>query len=298
MTALTAEQRRRERSIFIAIALDLPILAFMFASGIGGNSLTMLADAFRATLALALEFFTFSILRRIHRGELAAMDYGAGKLEQIANALIGISMLGASLWVIRGVLRLLAGDRSVGSPAGLAFAAIVGMVNLYINVLAWDGVRRAMGNDPSTIMDAQLRLRRVKLIASGVVLVALTIAALSTDHLVVVFADGIGSLFVAIYMFREGIDVLRTSIPDLLDRSAGTDVRQAVEEALATHETLYESCARIRSRKSGRTTFIDIALRFDPTLPLGEVQRRIDTLRASIAAVVNEADVSIATVGA
>lgn len=290
---LTPEQLQRERSILVAIVLDIPILALMFVSGIAGNSLTMIADAFRATLALLLEFFTFNILRRIHRGQLATMEYGAGKLEQVANAMIGLSMVGASAWVIRGVVRLTTGESATGSPAGLAFAAIVGMVNLYINVLAWDGVRRAMGTSPSLIMDAQLRLRRVKLIASAVVIVALTISALSTDHVIVAVSDGIGSLFVAVYMLREGIDVLRTSLPDLLDRSAGSEIRGVVERALFAHESLYDSCQRIRSRRSGRTTFIDVALRFDPTLSFGEVERRIGALRASIAAAVDGAEVSI-----
>jgi divalent metal cation (Fe/Co/Zn/Cd) transporter len=54
-----------------------------------------------------------------------------------------------------------------------------------------------------------------------VVSVGLTVSALSTDDVVVAWADSLGSLFVAGYMVLNALEVMRTSLPDLLDRSAG-----------------------------------------------------------------------------
>ena len=68
--------------------------------GVIGGSLTITAEAIRVILMIAIEFFAFLVLRRIHRGILADLEYGTGKLEQIANLAIGIGMLGGSIWIV------------------------------------------------------------------------------------------------------------------------------------------------------------------------------------------------------
>jgi divalent metal cation (Fe/Co/Zn/Cd) transporter len=289
---LTPEQRAQERSMLLIIIADAFMVSALIVGGLAG-SLTMTAEAMRGGLGYALECFTVVLLRRIHRGVLADMEFGAGKLEQIASVVIAASMLLAATWVGWNVLRLWSGVRELGAPIGLALAAIIGMVNLYVNVLAWDSVRRSITDDASLIMHAQLHLRRVKLIASLVVSVGLTVSALSTDDVVVAWSDSLGSLFVAGYMIVHGIGVLRAALPDLLDRSAGAYVRETVARALKAHSSDYDRVLRVRTRHSGRTTFIEIHLAYDAATNIAEVQRRVDALKATINADLAGAEVAV-----
>lgn len=290
---LSADQRAKERSILFAIAMDTAMFILVFSVALIGGSLTLLAESLRGILGYLLECFTFLLLRRIHRGVLVEMEYGSGKVEQIANVVIGVSMLIAAGWVGVGVLRIASGQRGVGTPAGLAFAAMVGALNLYVNVLAWDAVRRAAAANDSMIMQAQLTLRWVKMLASVVVLCSLTVAALSSDDAIVAAADALGSLFVATYLAIQSIGVLRSAVPDLLDRSAGKDVRDIVTRSLASHSADYTSANGFRSRRAGRTTFIEIALGFDVALTMAEVNQRIEKLKAAISEEVGGAEISV-----
>jgi divalent metal cation (Fe/Co/Zn/Cd) transporter len=291
---ITPDQRAKERSILFAILLDGVMGTALTTVAVFGGSLTMMAEALRGALNYLMECFSFLLMRRVHRGALADMEFGAGKVEQVANALVGSSMLMAAAWIGVGVVRIVTGQRELGSPLGLACAAMFGAVNFYVNLLAWDSVRRAAatGTD-SLIMQAQLNLRLVKLWSSLVVGVSLTIAALSTDDVIVAFADGLGSLFVAGYLAVNAIAELRSSIPDLLDRSAGKGVRQVVARALAAHSADYSQVHRSRSRRSGHVTFIEIALGFDMSLSIAEVDRRIEALKQTIRQSLNDAEISI-----
>jgi divalent metal cation (Fe/Co/Zn/Cd) transporter len=286
------QQIAREWAIIFALILDGGMVVSMVLIGVLGGSLTILAEALRGGLGNATECFTVVLLRRIHRHTVVAMDYGTGKLEEVVSVIIAASMLLAAGWVSLNVWRLTTGQREIGTPLGLACAAIIGFINLYVNVLAWDAVRRAMAGGHSIIMESQLRLRTTKLVSSIVVSAGLTIAALSTDDVIVEWADGLGGLFVAVYMIIESIIVLRSSIPDLLDRSAG-DSEGAIRQVLEARGSEYEEVRRVRSRRAGHTTFIEIDLGFDRTLPLGEVQRRTESLRTAISGAVADADVSI-----
>ena len=147
-------------------------------------------------------------------------------------------------------------------------------------------------------MQGQLQARRVKLLCSIVVLFTMTIAALSTDNVVVASADAAGSVFVAILMVINGSEMLRTGIPDLLDRSAGKTVRDTVDRVLAESAGDYQRLDRVRSRRSGRVVFVEIALSFEPGLTIAEVNQRITALKESMASEIEHADISILTTGA
>ena len=121
-------------------------------------------------------------MRRIHRGTLTGLEFGTGKLEQLANVLIGLGLVGGALWVGFNVVEILAGDIQIGTPLGLSLAAIFGSVNTLINVLAWDGMQRSLASSPSLLMQGQLRARVVKLVSSLFVQVTMTVAAVATDE--------------------------------------------------------------------------------------------------------------------
>ena len=111
-------------------------------------------------------------------------------------------------------------------------------------------------------------------------------------------ADAAGSVFVAAFMVINGSDMLRTGIPDLLDRSAGKSVRDTVDRVLAGSAGDFQRLDRVRSRRSGRVVFVEIVLSFEPGLTIAEVNRRIGALKQSMANEIEHADLSILTTGA
>ena len=294
----TPEQLAQERSIRFALLADIGVLALALPVGFLGGSLTIKAEAIRFVLGMSIEIFAYAVMWRLHRGRLQDLEYGGGKLEQIANLATGLGMLGAAAWIATKAMAIVTGSGEVGTPLGLALAAMVGALNAYINFLAWERMRSAEEGESSLVMEGQVNARRVKLICSLVVLFTMTIAALSTDNVVVAAADAVGSVFVAAFMVINGSEMLRTGIPDLLDRSAGKEVRDKVARVLADGAGQYHRLERVRSRRSGRAVFIELALCFDPDLPMGEVNRRIAALKQAIERDIEHADVSILTAGA
>jgi divalent metal cation (Fe/Co/Zn/Cd) transporter len=294
---VTPEQLAQERSIRFALLADLGVLALALPVGLLGGSLTIKAEAIRFVLGMSIEIFAYTVMWRLHRGKLQDLEFGGGKLEQIANLVTGLGMLGAAAWIATKATAIVGGHGEVGTPLGLALAAMVGALNAYVNFLAWERMRSAAADGSSLVMQGQVNARRVKLVCSLVVLVTMTIAALSTDNVVVASADAAGSVFVAAFMVINGSDMLRTGIPDLLDRSAGKAVRDTVDRVLADNAGDYQRLDRVRSRRSGRVVFVEIVLSFEPGLTIAEVNRRIAALKQSMANEIAHADISILTTG-
>jgi len=77
------------------------------------------------------------------------------------------------------------------------------------------------------------------------------------------------------------------------DGALGRAVREAIDRALARHAGDYDQLTRVRSRRSGRVVFIELALRFDPGLSIAEVNRRIDRLKQSLAREIEYSEISV-----
>ena len=295
---ITPEQQAEESSVQFGLVADSGVLVVLLLSGILGGSLTILAEAIRGSLMGLTEIFSLVVMRRIHRGQLADLEFGTGKLEQVANTVIGAAMLGGAVWIAIRALTVLVGERAVGAPFGLAMAAIAGALNAYCNLLAWVRMRRALRAESSLVMVGQLRARTVKLASSLFVLATMTFAALAMDEEVAAWADVIGSLFVAAFIAANALDMLASGLADLLDRSAGRAVRDAIDRALARHAGDFGQVARVRSRRSGRVVFIELALRFDPGLSIAEVNRRIDALKLSLGGEIEHSEISVLALAA
>ena len=249
--AITADQHAKERSIFWASLADFWILVAMVQVGLLGGSFTMLAEALRGTLMLAIEIFSFIVMRRIHRGVLSGFEFGPGKLEQVASLSIAVGMFGGAVWIAIGVLDIIAGERPLGTPFGLALAAMLGAFNTWVNIVAWDAMRRAARSGGSVIMYAQFRARTVKLFSSLFVQATMTVAAISQNDVIVAWADAIGSSVVALVIVINAIQMMRSGLPDLLDRTLEEGIQVALNRALARHFRDYAHIERVRSRRAG-----------------------------------------------
>ena len=283
----------RERLVARCTLLDLATLIANLVVGLLGGSLAILADAMRGGLVLVAESYALLVLYRLHRGKVAGVEFGAGKLEVLCNVLIAAVKVVVSLWIAQRALAIIETGHSNAAPVAMALSACLGAANVVGNVVAYEHVRYLTGRGRSAIMNSQLLARGVKVRCAVAVALALTVAATTAEPVIAAWADAIGALAVAGFLLRAAIRMICAGLVDLLDRSIDAPTRGAIERAIARHRDAYASLRRIRARRSGTVVFVEVALGFDPSLPLAEVDRRIATVRSAIAEEVAGADISI-----
>lgn len=293
VAAVGDAERLRERSVLFGLLADSAMWCLYMLVGVVGGSLTIVAEAIRGGLMILIEAYALLVLRRIHRGTLAGFDFGVGKLETVCNLAIALGMLGGALWIAQGAVALILAGHSDASPAALALAACLNAVNAFANYAAWWEMRTAARNGDSVIMRAQLQARTTKLVSSVLVQATLTVAAVTAEPVIAAWADALGALVVAAFITRTSLRMLGQGLPDLLDRAVDEATREAAVRALEPHRPGFAELGRIRSRRSGGAVFLEIAVCFDADLPLEEVDRRIEAMRAAIEAGVPGADVAI-----
>lgn len=259
MSTIDGKQRQRERALLLAAILDGAIGLLLLVVGLAAGSLTCFAESLRGNMMWTIDLVSLAVIRRLHRGHLAGFDFGTGKIEQLCCIAIACGLVVGAAWVAYDAVLLIAAGASTASPLGLRLAAVVGAINVFINFVAWEKVRQAARGRPSTIMDAQATARRSRLLASLVVQATMTGAALAQDPVVAAWLDAVGALLVTVIMCYAAWDLLRESVPDILDRSASHLAGPALLEASLALPAGY-SLASYRSRGTMRALRLEVIL--------------------------------------
>src|SRR5687767_444384 len=114
----TPEQLAQEHSLRFALLADTAVLALFIPVGLLGGSLTIKAETIRFVLMMSIEVFALIVMWRLHRGKLHDMEFGGGKLEQIANVATGLGMLGGAAWIASQAMAIVSGHAEIGTPLG------------------------------------------------------------------------------------------------------------------------------------------------------------------------------------
>lgn len=284
--------RERERSILVACLCDIALIAPFITVGLWANSLMMLAECARGTLLVILELLLLVLMRRIHRGHIHAYDYGSGKIEQFANAGIGTAMGLAGVWVGAGSLW-----RWFHPPAqdafGLKMVAVLGGINLLLNAYLFWKLWRAARDGASIILTGQVKTRLVKVLSSGIVMIAFCVNAVFVEGVVGQVAELVGGLFIAAAMIQLSVSMWRQSLPSLLDKTLEEAQQHLINRALAAHFDAYDSFISVRSRLAGNTPHVQVELGFLAGRALGDVQAVSDRVRAEMSGLLPGAVVTV-----
>lgn len=290
----TPEQRAKERAVLFTSIADVAIVAAMALTAIGTGSLTMLGEATRGGLMTAVEIYALAVLRAVHRHRLARFQFGIGKVEQIFNLVIGVSLCLSGVWVAERMVVALLTDLQPSAPLAMAVAAVVNAINLSINLLGWLAMLAAARSDNSPIFRAQRRARGVKTACSILLQSALTIAALTGEPTVALALDAAGAGFVAAVMLVNGSRMMAACAPDLLDHALTNDDRAQIQAVIDAEAARWNHPLRLRTRRCGGRVQAEIVLAIPPGRPCVEVKRQVAQLHRLLSAALPDADLGVA----
>lgn len=266
----------------VATALTLIIIkmAAWFYSG-SASMLASLIDSFADGLASLVNFVAI-------RYAIVPADqdhrYGHGKAEPLAALAQSAFILGSAF------LLLFHGGERLINPAPINHAMIGILVSIIAIVLTFSLVllqKKAVAATSSTVIEADALHYKSDLFLNAAVLVALVLAQYGWW-----WADGLFAILIAIFIGQQAIGLGYSSIQSLLDRELDNDTRLKIVE-IAQEDPLVRGIHDLRTRESGKTTFIQCHLELDGSLSLKEAHDIADRTGARIRAVFDNAEVII-----
>lgn len=280
MTEAAVTFRGIRRVLWITMGLNLIPSVAKLLIGYWTGSLSLIADGFDSVFDAASNVVGLVGIHIAARPADEEHPYGHRKAETFA-ALVIAGLLFLTTWELgkSAVERLLDPARIRAEVNAWSFGALL-LSMLIHGIVVWYEMREGR-RLRSEVLVADARHTRADILVSLAVMGGLVAVRLGYP-----LADPILALVVAGFIARIGVEIVRDSMPALLDR---TVVERDEIEQVALAVPGVESCHRIRSRGHNQAIYADLHIRVAPEMSTSqahavahEVQRRLRARRPDI----------------
>ena len=280
----------REKNLLVTLGFCATDVLLMAGAAWYADSLAILSDLLKEStdfLAVLASYLTILALRRAPGQRFT---YGIGKLENLVSLLIGLVMVGCSLFLLTMVVSHFHHPvPTSGTLPGIVIFAVYAVIGFGI----WTRNRWILRHQHSPIIESQARLWFSKACFDAFMATALILELLFRGQPWSVYLDPLASLLGVGFMLHAAYAIFSSSVDDLMDAALGETTQLQILNQLVRHIDDYERLHKVRSRRSGSHIFVEVFLELDPNLRMGEAQARIGRLRQAIAETIPGAEVSI-----
>lgn len=282
MQTYHAEARKREiyRVTFIGFIVNLVLAAGKLAAGIVGRSSAMVADAVHSFSDLATDVVVIVFAKISARPCDARHDYGYGKYETLASIVISLALavVGAGILVsgIRAIRTVLTGGEL---PRPGAVALVAAVVSLVVKEALYRYTVRAGRRIGSPSVVANAWHHRSDALSSLGTLVGIGCAYFLGEKWRI--ADPVAALVVAVFIFKISLDLIRTGLGELLERSLPEAIEREILR-IVTADPAVRSPHNLRTRRIGASIAVEVHIRVDGGMTVArshaltvDIERRI-----------------------
>lgn len=262
----------REKEIYkVTIAgsvVNFLLLVFKFAAGILGHSAAMLADAVHSLSDFVTDVIVIVFVRISNKPQDKGHDYGHGKYETLATAIIGLLLLIVGFGILwngaTSIYTFLRGGQ-LEEPGMVALIAAAVSILLKEILYRYTVAKGKKLNSQAVIANAWHH--RSDVLSSVGTAVGIGGAILLGQHWRVL--DPIAAVIVSFFIMKVAIRLLIPCVDELLEKSLPDEVEKEIEQALLSFPGVSEP-HHLRTRRIGSYCAIEVHVRMDGQITLEE----------------------------
>lgn len=269
---MESEKSSREKGIYkvtiMGSIVNFLLLVFKFFAGIAGHSAAMLADAVHSLSDFITDIVVIVFVRIAGKPEDKGHDYGHGKYETLATAIIGLLLLCVGFGIFwngaSSIYTFLRGGQ-LESPGVVALvAALVSIVSKEI-LYQYTVIQGKKLNSQAVIANAWHH--RSDALSSIGTAIGIGGAILLGDHWRVL--DPVAAVVVSFFIMKVSVRLLIPCVDELLEKSLPEDVEKEIEQTVLSFPGVSQP-HHLRTRRIGNYYAIELHVRMDGKITLEE----------------------------
>lgn len=256
------------RVTIIGSIVNFILVAFKFIAGILGHSAAMIADAVHSLSDFITDIIILLFIRISNKPVDKDHDYGHGKYETLATALIGTVLLLVGIGILwngaTDIYRSIKGE-ILSSPGMIAFWAAIFSIIAKEILYRYTVAKGKKLNSPAVIANAWHH--RSDAFSSLGTAVGIGGAILLGEHWRVL--DPIAAIVVSFYIIKVAIQLSIPCFDELLEKSLPDDVEKEITDIILSFPGVSQP-HNLRTRRIGNHYAIEIHIRMDGNISLEE----------------------------
>lgn len=263
-------QKDRERGIYkvtiVGSIVNLLLLLFKFFAGIVGHSAAMIADAVHSLSDFITDIIVIVFVRISSKPADSSHDYGYGKYETLATAIIGFVLLVVAIGVfIEGAKEVYAvcNGATLQAPGMVALVAAVVSIVLKEGLYHYTVIKGKSFQSQAVIANAWHH--RSDAFSSIGTLLGIGGAIFLGEKWRVL--DPLAAIVVSVFIAKVAINILKNSMQELLEHSLPLTLVEEITQIILSVEGV-ETPHHLRTRRIGNGVAIEAHIRMDGEMSL------------------------------
>ena len=278
---MASQDTTREKGIYrvtiIGSIVNFVLLVFKFFAGFIGHSSAMIADAVHSLSDFVTDIIVIVFVRISGKPQDESHDYGHGKYETLATAIIGAALMAVGIGIlvnsVTGIIYAFNGN-ILEAPSILALiAAAISIVSKEI-LYQYTVFKGRRLNSKAVIANAWHH--RSDAFSSIGTLIGIAGAIFLGEKWRVL--DPIAALIVSTFIIKVAIGLIKPCIDELLEKSLSNEVEGKILSIIQSFSEV-KSPHHLRTRRIGNNIAIEIHIRMDGAMSLKdahEINRNIE----------------------
>ncbi|MGG5817171.1 cation diffusion facilitator family transporter [Falsiroseomonas sp. HW251] len=281
-----SQASRIEHIAALSVVVALTVLALKGWAWWATGSVALFADALESVVNVAAAGAALGAIRLSQLPADANHPYGHAKAEYFSAVLEGALIIVAALMILHEAWSAWNNPRPLDqAPLGLMVSAVATGINAAWSALLFRRGRSA--RSPALMADARHLLADV--VSSGGVLVGVSLVALTG----VLWLDPLLAAATAVNILFSGWRLMRESLGGLMDEAVPADTMLRIKEIVARHAEGALEAHDLRSRHSGRFTFLEFHLVVPAAMTVEEAHEICDRIEAALKDELGQATITI-----
>jgi len=255
------DYKKGEKITIACIIGNIVLSALKLAAGIIGGSKAMIADSLHSASDIVATSVVLVGIKVAQKPADSEHPYGHGKVEPIAAAFVGVTLIFAAFIIVKGIVESII-NQTFGTPTFLALAAAV--VSIVVKEIMFRITYAAGKKIKSESIMADAWHHRSDAYSSIGTFIGI-LGAIIGGKLGIRFLqylDPIAGAVVACMIFKVAYDILKHAVKGLMDSSPEGEQLMKIWDAAAGIEGVV-TVSDIKARYIGQRLFIDLEIGVD-----------------------------------
>lgn len=267
---MDAQRRKKQiyKATLIGSVANFILVVIKLIAGIVGRSSAMIADAVHSLSDFATDIVVMVFVKLSSKPKDEGHAYGHGKYETMATAIIGVALflVGAGIFW-EGLVKIYQSIQGIPieRPEMLAFYAA--LLSIVVKEALYQYTRKVGKQVKSELVIANAWHHRSDAFSSIGTLIGIGGAIFLGDKWVIL--DPIAAVIVSLFIIKVAIQLLASSMNDLLEKSLPEDIQQEIIEIVKSAPEVCDP-HNLRTRRIGTDFAIEIHIRLNPNMNVKE----------------------------
>lgn len=257
--------------------VNIVLFAFKLVAGLVGRSGAMVADAVHSASDFATDIVVLAFVRISTKPRDDDHKWGHGKYETLASLIIGVALFAVGVEILIDCAeKITAFANGEVLPRPGVIAIIAAAISIVAKELLYQWSARVGRKTVSPSVVANAWHHRSDALSSVGALIGIGLAYFLGEKWRI--ADPIAAIVVAAIIIKVSIDLCRTALAELLEKSLPREVEEEILSIITSVPNVYKP-HNLRTRRIGADIAIEVHIRVDGAMTVHashEISREIE----------------------